>query len=175
MMVAFNSITLPIVTISLIHQSDGSSEVKDPPALPPTSRTLRRRDYYRSPQTTHDSDIVSPLPVVVPPPIFSPAAAVTTVDNTNLKSFESPTTSCTDIEGWYNEAGFDCSWYEAVDLPGCPQYGTQTAHGKSLVKGTASDNCCYCMDAVVSTPVSSRLHVVLYECAIYYDSHPTFI
>ena len=178
MMVAFNSITLPIVTISLIHQSDGSSEVKAPPALPPTtSRALRSRDYRsnnNAAPTTPDSDIVSPLPVVVSPPIFSPAAAVTTVDNTNLKSFESPTISCTDTEGWYNEAGFDCSWYQAVDLPGCPQYGTQAAQ-KSLVKGTASDNCCYCMDAVVSTPVSSRLYVVLYECAIHYVSHLAFI
>ena len=159
MMVAFRSIATPIVTLSLVHTSDGSSEGKAPPALPPTtSRSLRKRDYRSNSAAPTLSDIVSPLPAVAPPPIFSPAAVGGDI---NLKSFESPTL-CTDTEGWYNEQGFDCSVYEVVDSPGCPRYGSQAARKGSLVQGTASENCCYCMNAVVSTPVSN-LDVVLYQ------------
>ena len=40
-----------------------------------------------------------------------------------------------------------------MDDPGCPNYGSNTAHSGSPVQGTASDICCYCKNAVVSTPV----------------------
>jgi len=61
---------------------------------------------------------------------------------------------CTDTEGWYSVEGYDCVWYEVMDDPGCPQYGSQTAHWSATAKGSAKDNCCYCKNDVVSTLVS---------------------
>ncbi len=47
LMVAFGSITTFNVALSLIHRSDGSSEGKAPPTLPPsTSTSLRVRGTF---------------------------------------------------------------------------------------------------------------------------------
>jgi hypothetical protein len=65
----------------------------------------------------------------------------------------SPSSSiCTDTEGLYNLQGYDCSWYEAADVPGCPQYGDLYSEYTST--GVAKDNCCYCKNDVVNTVVS---------------------
>jgi hypothetical protein len=65
---------------------------------------------------------------------------------------------CTDTPGWYDFNGYDCSWYEAMDDPGCPQYGDLRSEVTWLPcvtsTGVANDNCCYCQNAVVSTLVS---------------------
>ncbi|KAK1733561.1 leucine-rich repeat protein [Skeletonema marinoi] len=62
---------------------------------------------------------------------------------------------CTeDTQGWYDQRGFDCVWYEVMDGPGCPKYGDQIAQESSTVKGTAYDHCCYCKNAVVASNVS---------------------
>jgi hypothetical protein len=69
-------------------------------------------------------------------------------------TFSPSSSMCTDTEGWYSVEGYDCVWYEVMDDPGCPQYGSQTAHWSATAKGSAKDNCCYCKNDVVSTLVS---------------------
>ncbi len=72
--------------------------------------------------------------------------------------------------------GFDCSWYEVMDDPGCPKYGG-LVHGDLLeavyydypfddgegdensIVETANDHCCHCKNAMISTPVSKYLDV----------------
>ena len=62
---------------------------------------------------------------------------------------------CTeDTEGWFNQEGWDCVLYEIIDDPGCPNYGHQTAHTNSAVKGSAIDNCCFCQIDVANNAVS---------------------
>jgi hypothetical protein len=210
----FGSITT-LISLSLIHQSDGSSEGKASPTLPPsTSTSLRQRDLQSSNVASTSPSSVSPSAAVVQAPIFSPADVSNPPVNTFDKSAPStcfdtpnwvdyyglvcdnyevidepgcpqlgslhegnmgvakdnccycgggshtlpPTTSpksmCNDTSGWYNFEGYDCSWYEVFDDPGCPKYGNQTADNSSTAKGSAKDNCCYCQNAVVSTLVS---------------------
>eukprot|EP00984_Skeletonema_dohrnii_P029512 scaffold20215_cov147-Skeletonema_dohrnii-CCMP3373.AAC.1 len=86
MMVAFSFISTPIVTLSLFQPSDGSGEGKAPPALPPSvSKSLRQKDLQPDDEASNSPDIIrSPLAVVVPPPIFAPAA----VSNRDKKLFD---------------------------------------------------------------------------------------
>jgi hypothetical protein len=153
MMAAVGSMTT-LITLSLIRQSDGSSEGKAPPTLPPSpSTSLRQRDLQSSMSSTSPS-VISPLPAFVQSPVFLPAP----VSNSPINFVEtvsslSPTSSiCTDMPGWYDARGYDCSWYEVMDVPGCPQYGDLYV-GENIF-GVANDNCCYCQNVVVSTLVS---------------------
>eukprot|EP00985_Skeletonema_marinoi_P001301 scaffold517_cov140-Skeletonema_marinoi.AAC.14 len=200
MMAAFGSITT-LITFSLIHQSDGSSEGEDLPTLPPSASTsLGQRDIQ---------SIISPLPVpvvlAVKSPIFSPSDS--DVSNPSMKSDDRVVSTCLDTpnwkdedgygcdhyedmyelgcsgtekwvgnmglatdhccfcgggshtfplatssssictedtQGWYDQRGYDCVWYEVMDGPGCPDYGDQTAHKSSTVKGSAISHCCFC-------------------------------
>jgi hypothetical protein len=47
---------------------------------------------------------------------------------------------------WVDIAGDGCDWYEAVDLPGCPNFGSSYEGDM----GVANDNCCYCAGTGVS-------------------------
>jgi len=52
---------------------------------------------------------------------------------------------CTDNWEWLDGFGEGCWWYEANDLPGCPEFGdmhVDEAMGTGI--GVANDNCCYC-------------------------------
>eukprot|EP00985_Skeletonema_marinoi_P021635 scaffold13377_cov117-Skeletonema_marinoi.AAC.6 len=72
-----------------------------------------------------------------------------------LPNTTSSSSICTeDTEGWFDQHGYDCVWYEVMDGPGCPKYGDQIARESSTVKGTAYDHCCYCKNAVVASNVS---------------------
>jgi hypothetical protein len=85
-------------------------------------------------------------------PSSSPTSSSSpTISATPSSSPSSAPSMCTDTEGWFDEAGWDCSWYEAIDDPGCPQYGSQTASSDSIAEGPANDNCCYCQNAVLNT------------------------
>jgi len=156
-MAAFSSVTT-LIALSLIHQSDGSSEGKAPPSLPPTTSTsLRHRDLQSSNMTSTSPTNKSPLPIVAQSPVFSPAADAFS-NNRCVKSdetFPSPFPSMyndtpTDTPDWYDYIGYDCSWYEVMDDPGCPKYGNRTAHDSSTAQGSAKDNCYYCQHNVDS-------------------------
>ena len=54
--------------------------------------------------------------------------------------------STCDTPGWVDSYGDGCDWYELVDLPGCPYYGS-SYEGEM---GVADDNCCYCAGTGVS-------------------------
>lgn len=151
MMVAFSSITASIFTLSLVHTSDGSSEGGAPPALPPSASTsLRQRDHHAA--STSLPDIISPLPAVVPPPIFSPATAV--VSSHRMKSDEFRTTTCIDTPNWVDIEGDGCDWYEENE--GCPNANYWEGY-----MGPATENCCHCVGGghnqspPITTPSSS--------------------
>ncbi len=90
---SFSSITMPFITVSLFHPSDGSSEGNAAPVLPPTASRSRsfRGTYKRSNNAASTSPgvIISPLPPVPVAlaivPIFSPASG-TVVTNHREKS-----------------------------------------------------------------------------------------
>merc|ERR1719291_1265557 len=86
-------------------------------------------------------------PTVTP----APTTPAPTPDPTNSLPPNTPRpTYCTgNTEGWTDEFGDDCSWYEDKDEPGCPNYGVDFP-GEL---GTAKDNCCYC--AGTAAPTSS--------------------
>ena len=161
MMAAFSSVTT-LIALSLIHQSDGSSEGKAPPSLPPTTSTsLRQRDLQSSNMALTSPTNKSPLPVVAQSPVFSPAADAFNNDRRMKadETFPSPFPSMyndtpTDTPDWYDYYGYDCSWYEVMDDPGCPKYGNETAHDNSTAQGSAKDNCYYCQHDVDSNVVS---------------------
>ena len=72
-----------------------------------------------------------------------------------LHTTTSSSSICTeDTEGWFDQRGYDCVWYEVVDGPGCPNYGHQTAHNNSTVKGSAINHCCFCQIDVANDVVS---------------------
>eukprot|EP00984_Skeletonema_dohrnii_P024486 scaffold13607_cov117-Skeletonema_dohrnii-CCMP3373.AAC.10 len=58
---------------------------------------------------------------------------------------------CTDRD-WYDYQGNDCVWYEVMDDPGCPEYGDLYKE-RNPPKGLANENCCYCKNSIVSTPL----------------------
>eukprot|EP00984_Skeletonema_dohrnii_P034745 scaffold33665_cov197-Skeletonema_dohrnii-CCMP3373.AAC.1 len=152
-----------ITTLSHIPQSDGSSESnKAPPTLPPSASTsLRQRDLQSSNNMASMSPAsASPFAAVVQAPVFLPAD----VSHRRRELAETVKICTEDTEGWYDERGDDCSWYEAMDVPGCPHLGNHWgnyqetvphAHS-STVEGTANDNCCYCKNGVVSTPSPAK-------------------
>ena len=51
-----------------------------------------------------------------------------------------PSSSCTDTPNWVDTTGDSCSFYETMDTPGCPLFGTEYAG----TMGTANENCCHC-------------------------------
>ena len=78
-MVAFGSIVTFVapLSLSLIHQTDGSGEGNAPPALPPSaSKPLRRKDHRSNNDNAASvsPDVIHPLAAVVPPPVFSTSA-----------------------------------------------------------------------------------------------------
>jgi len=82
MMAAFGS-TTTLITHSLVPRSDGSSEGKAPPTLPPsTSTSLRQRKLQTSYMASMSPASLSPLAAVVQAPVFSPD----TVSNRRRKS-----------------------------------------------------------------------------------------
>jgi hypothetical protein len=137
LLMTFGSITT-LIALSLIHQSDGSSEGKAPPTLPPSASTsLRQRDLQSSNVASTSPSSVSPLAAVVQSPVFSPAA----VSNPPTNSFgESAPTTCLDTPNWVDGYGSGCDWYEENEEPGCPDYGSSFEGNM----GVAKDNCCYC-------------------------------
>ncbi|KAL3817407.1 hypothetical protein ACHAXA_011036 [Cyclostephanos tholiformis] len=93
----------------------------------------------------------------------APSPAMTPWPSTNF-NFEWPTYSPTvtqapttsaapsncigNTAGWVDSYGDGCDWYEAMDLPGCPNYGR-------LYNGTMGfpdDNCCYCAGTGAPSP-----------------------
>jgi len=155
MMAAFSSVTT-LIALSLIHQSDGSSEGKAPPSLPPTTSTsLRQRDLQSSNMALTSPTSKSPLPIVAQSPVFSPAADAFSNDR-RMKADETVPLSrassiCTDTLDWTAIYGDGCDWWRKYDEPGCPKYGDEYEG----VLGPASDNCCYCKDPTVSGYVLS--------------------
>jgi hypothetical protein len=127
-----------ITTLSLIHQSYGSSEGKAPTTLPPTSSTsLRHRDLQSgSDMAPMLPSSVSPFAAVVQSPIFSPAAVI----NPPLSSVdESALLTCFDTPNWKDIEGVGCKWYEEYGHR-CSKYGS--LNGGNM--GVAKDHCCYC-------------------------------
>jgi len=48
--------------------------------------------------------------------------------------------TCTDMAGWTDQEGFDCSWYEQFSPDSCNQWGSCCANGGY----TANEACCIC-------------------------------
>jgi len=58
------------------------------------------------------------------PPTTSPKPSSSPTKSATPSSFPSSAPSmCTDKPGWNDYRGYDCSWYEVVDDPGCPKHG----------------------------------------------------
>jgi hypothetical protein len=89
------------------------------------------------------------------PPTTSPKPSSSPTKSATPSSFPSSAPSmCTDKPGWNDYRGYDCSWYEVVDDPGCPKHGNMLAGDFSTAQGSAKDHCCYCQNAVDSNFVS---------------------
>eukprot|EP00984_Skeletonema_dohrnii_P021326 scaffold10629_cov77-Skeletonema_dohrnii-CCMP3373.AAC.3 len=90
------------------------------------------------------------------PPTNSPRPSNSPTKSANPSTAPSTAPSmCTDTEGWHDFSGYDCVLYEVVDVPGCPQYG-DLYEKENPRKGLANDNCCYCKNAIVSTPSPTK-------------------
>ena len=50
---------------------------------------------------------------------------------------------CEDVPGFQDFCGDGCSWYEAEDSPGCPEWGDLVGIASSS-EMEARDACCYC-------------------------------
>ncbi len=136
MMIAFGSSMALNSPFSLIRQSDASGEGENSPTLPPSaSSSLRKEQHLLSnfDNAASPEIIRSPLAVVVPPPIFSPAAA----SNHRMKSDVLRSIACVDTPNWVDLVGDGCDDYEEYDS--CS--GASTAAGDM---GPATENCCYC-------------------------------
>ncbi len=135
-----------------MHQERGEGEA--PPAMPPSASMppLRRQQKdHRSiigNTATTSPDIVSPLPAVVPHPIFLPAAV--TASNRRMKSDELRSATCLDTPGWKDIFGEGCDWYEEHYDSGCP-----TTDNWAGDMGPATSNCCFCQGQR-STAISSN-------------------
>eukprot|EP00984_Skeletonema_dohrnii_P000926 scaffold302_cov91-Skeletonema_dohrnii-CCMP3373.AAC.2 len=170
MMVAFSSIMTLIFPLSLIHQSDGSGEGAAPPALPPSASTALPQKNFRSNDaapSSPDINIISPLPAVVPLPVFRPtvvsnrrimksdervtSSTLSRVLITNTPSPPSistsqtmstaPSSDCVNTPGWMDDNGRDCGWYKNRGDPEC----TASLVGKT---GSARKHCCYCSGGI---------------------------
>eukprot|EP00984_Skeletonema_dohrnii_P014363 scaffold6018_cov94-Skeletonema_dohrnii-CCMP3373.AAC.3 len=122
-------------------------------SLPPTnSPTITNSPTKSAAPSTAPSISNSPTKSANP-------SAAPSISNSPTKS-ANPSTStapsmCTDTEVWYDDEGYDCVWYEVMDDPGCPQYGDLYKE-KNPPKGLANENCCYCKNAIVSTPSPTK-------------------
>ena len=136
--------------LSLILQTDATGEGEAPPAMPPyaaSMSSLRRKQKDHRANIGHNapstpSEIISPLSLVVPPPVFSPAAvAVSTASNSDrLKAEEKVRSStCMDTPGWKDIFGEGCDYYEEYFDPGCPNADSWAGE-----MGPATTHCCFC-------------------------------
>ncbi len=155
MIVNLTSITTLIPPFSLIHQIGASGEGEAPPVLQPSaSRSLRKRqgehqsnkDNAASPEII---GIVSPLPVVAPPPIFSPAVAS---NHRSMKINKLRSETCFDTPNWKDRDGDGCDWYEEKDS--CCSYADNWAGDM----GPATEHCCFCGGGSVSLPPTISLN-----------------
>ncbi len=140
--------------LSLILQTDATGEGEAPPAMPPyaaSMSSLRRKQKDHRANIGHNapttpSEISSPLSLVVPPPVFSPAAvAVSTSSNSDphrLKAEEKVRSStCMDTPGWKDIFGEGCDYYEEYFDPGCPNADSWAGE-----MGPATTHCCFCQN-----------------------------
>ncbi len=142
--------------LSLILQTDATGEGEAPPAMPPYAASMsslrRKQKDHRTdignnaPSTS--SEIISPLSLVVPPPVFSPAAvAVSTASKSDsdphrLKAEEKVrvrSSTCMDTLGWKDIFGEGCDYYEEYFDPGCPNADSWAGE-----MGPATTHCCFC-------------------------------
>jgi flagellar basal body-associated protein FliL len=158
MAAASGSIITTLITLSKIHQSDGSSEGKAPPTLPPTASTsLRRRDLQLSDNMASTSPAsVSPFAAVVQAPVFSPTPSSSPATPSSPTMAANPTEMCFDTPNWKDIFGDGCEGYEENDEPGCPEYGSLFDGGM----GVANDNCCYCGGGILSV---SQIHDLVWN------------
>ncbi len=136
MMVAFGSTATTLNSpFSLIRQSDASGEGEARTLPPSASRSLPKKKHAAS----TSPEIVSPLPAVVPAPIFSPAAV--TNHRMNVGKLRSSTTLCFDTYNWKDNYGEGCDFYESwyEDEPGCPD-----TYSRAGLMGPATKHCCFC-------------------------------
>ena len=54
-------------------------------------------------------------------------------------------TECSNLEGWVDIGGDDCTWYSEFDYPGCPFFGSYYSNSNGI---SANDACCYCQAEV---------------------------
>ena len=85
---------------------------------------------------------------------YSPINSISGVPSDPPSNSASPSSSsspssaptlCEDTPGWYDFNGYDCSWYELMDDPGCQKYGYKFANYTDMYgdhKGVGNDNCC---------------------------------
>lgn len=166
MMVLFGcSLTLLLITISLVHPSDGSKD-KTAPALPPspslraqgrrmqggtsTSPSLiEQSPMFSSPNdgsvATESNSIPSDSPTLTKKSSSTPSATLSPSsiggNQPATNSFEStPPTTCINTPNWTDRFGDGCVFYETADDPGCPKEGNLYA-GEM---GAATFHCCYC-------------------------------
>ena len=86
---------------------------------------------------------------------YSPTNSISGVPSNPPSNSASPSSSsspssaptlCEDTPGWYDFNGYDCSWYELMDDPGCQKYGYKFANYTDIYgdhEGVANDNCCH--------------------------------
>lgn len=156
MMVAFGSITTLISPLSLLHHCDASGEGEAPPALAPAaSRSLRQKKHRSNIDNAESAlpGIISPLPAVVPHPIFSPAAI--TASNRRMQSDESTSSACFDTPYWEDRDGDGCDYYEEND-------DCSSADWYAGDMGPATEHCCDCGGGSVTlrptnSPIISNL------------------
>jgi hypothetical protein len=73
--------------------------------------------------------------------------------------------TCVDTEGWKDENGNGCEFYQGSDYPGCPLFGNDDLFLGTM--GPASENCCYCKDPTVSQIIllhAMIMSLVLVKC-----------
>jgi len=78
------------------------------------------------------------------PPTSSPPTSSPPTSSPPTSSPPSPPTDgeCTDYDGWTDNYGDDCTWYETYDDEGCPNYGDLWANPNTNI--TPREACCYC-------------------------------
>eukprot|EP00956_Cyclotella_meneghiniana_P014863 scaffold22454_cov58-Cyclotella_meneghiniana.AAC.5 len=123
----------------------------------------------------------NPNPTVSPTISGAPSSSSPTVSPTisEAPSSSSAPTTCKDTPGWYDYWGWDCSWYEVMDDPGCPKYGdgnhldyddddfdyyvddnSVDDDDYDVEMGVANDNCCHCKNAITHSVVSVPVDVI---------------
>ncbi len=132
-----------------MHQGGGEA----PPALPPfasSSLPRKQKDHRTNIDNAASTspEIISPVPAVVPPPVFSPAAVTATNHHNRIKSDELRSSTCSDTPGWKDVFGKGCDFYEEHFDPGCPDAEDWTGE-----MGPATTHCCFCQGESESSTV----------------------